>query len=57
MTPWQSKEDQRAHIRAQLEHEIKNPATWYPYAKPEHLAVYQLKYGLYKKEEDPEEGA
>ena len=26
---WQSKEDQRDHIRSQLVHEIKNPELWY----------------------------
>lgn len=26
---WQSKEDQRAHIRAQLIYEVNNPSDWY----------------------------
>ena len=30
---WQSKEDQRDHIRAQLVHEIKNPSIDYPISK------------------------
>ena len=39
---WQSKEDQRDHIRSQLVHEIKNPEIWYPYAD-------KLKSGLYNE--------
>ena len=30
---WQSKEDQRAHIRAQLIYEANNPSDWYKRAK------------------------
>jgi hypothetical protein len=53
---WQSKEDQREHIRAQLRHEIHNPSIWYPFANPRDLKYLKLKSDLYKVEQIEENG-